>query len=136
MVLALPYCCAESASDPREGRCFDKSSAELQCRKVEMIQIAAQRLIIAAADAYVEAEFKELRLLYEVFIQKLQYMLQISSQRGQPLCIMVLKTVLSKISELNNGKECPIPGITMPDDAFTLRSCGTFGNYKPSIKNG
>jgi hypothetical protein len=85
-----------------------------------MIQIAAQRLIIVAVNAYAGAEFKELCLVYEVFTQKLQYMLQISSQGGQPLCIIVLKTVLSKISELNDGKECPTPGIIMSDDVLPL----------------
>lgn len=99
LMLAIPYSCAEP---------FGNFHIEMQ-RKVELIQIESQRLYIKALNSFQSPPMDIVMMSYNVYLDKLQYLIQISSSKGQALTIQVLGAILQKMRQ-----SCPIesmPGL-------------------------
>lgn len=86
ILAVIPFACAESMA---------QSSEDFR-RKVENTQILAQNLLVDLLEILGPSDGTILNAIYAIFVDKLQYSLQIDSFAGQPLTIRVLDAILRR----------------------------------------
>lgn len=90
ILAVIPFACAESMA---------QSSDDFR-RKVENTQILAQNLLVDLLEILGRSDGPILNAIYVIFVDKLQYSLQIDSFAGQPLTIRVLDATLRRALSL------------------------------------
>ncbi|PJF17395.1 hypothetical protein PSACC_02841 [Paramicrosporidium saccamoebae] len=102
------YCCAENLENVGE---------DLR-RKVELIQLSSQKLVVSVIQCYDKPDMKNLNCIYDIFLEKLQYMVQISSHKGEALTVKIVEVVLAKMAKYHAENGDLLPDLYF-DDAYS-----------------